>query len=46
VIVGAAPAQSGATGIYELVDQFTGGSPKRATAAKVFPGSTCSTVSA
>ena len=37
VIVGAAAGAVGATGIYELVDQFTGGSPKRATAAKVFP---------
>jgi hypothetical protein len=37
VIVGAAAGAVGATGIYELVDQFTGGSPKRANAAKVFP---------
>ena len=37
VIVGAAAGAVGATGIYELVDQFTGGSPSRANAAKVFP---------
>jgi hypothetical protein len=37
VIVGAAAGAVGATGIYELVDQFTGGSPERANAAKVFP---------
>jgi hypothetical protein len=37
VIVGAAAGAVGATGIYELVDQFTRGSPKRATAAKAFP---------
>ena len=37
VIVGAAAGAVGATGIYELVDQFTGGSPQRANAAKVFP---------
>ena len=38
VIVGAAAGAVGATGIYELVDQFTGGSPKRVTAAaKVLP---------
>ena len=37
VIVGAAAGAVGATGIYELVDQFSGGSPKRADAAKVFP---------
>jgi hypothetical protein len=37
VIVGAAAGAVGATGIYELVDQFTGGSPERASAAKVFP---------
>jgi hypothetical protein len=37
VIVGAAAGAVGATGIYELVDQFTGGSPDRATAAKVLP---------
>ncbi len=36
VIVGAAAGAVGATGIYELVDQFTGGSPERANAAKVF----------
>ena len=36
VIVGAAAGAVGATGLYELVDQFTGGSPERATAAKVF----------
>jgi uncharacterized protein YfaA (DUF2138 family) len=29
VIVGAAAGAVGATGIYELVDQFTGGSPPR-----------------
>ena len=37
VIVGAAAGAVGATGIYELVDQLTGSSPKRASAAKVFP---------
>jgi hypothetical protein len=37
VIVGAAAGAVGATGIYELVDQFTGGSPERANAAKLFP---------
>ena len=37
VIVGAAAGAVGATGIYELVDQFTGGSPDRATTAKAFP---------
>jgi len=37
VIVGAAAGAVGATGIYELVDQFTCGSPSRANAAKVFP---------
>jgi hypothetical protein len=37
VIVGAAAGAVGATGIYELVDQFTSGSPSRANAAKVFP---------
>src|SRR5260370_592927 len=37
VIVGAAAGAVGATGLYELVDQFTGGSPKPATRAKVFP---------
>jgi hypothetical protein len=37
VIVGAAAGAVGATGIYELVDQFTDGSPQRAGAAKVFP---------
>ncbi|MDX6476706.1 MAG: hypothetical protein QOH95_2217, partial [Gaiellaceae bacterium] len=36
MIVGAAAGAVGATGIYELVDQFTG-SPERTTAAKVFP---------
>jgi hypothetical protein len=37
VIVGAAAGAVGATGIYELVDQFTGGSPERANAAKLLP---------
>ncbi len=37
VIVGAAAGAVGATGIYELVDQFTGGSPARLNAAAVFP---------
>jgi hypothetical protein len=37
VIVGAAAGAVGATGIYELVDQFTGGSPPRSNAAQVFP---------
>jgi len=37
VIVGAAAGAVGATGIYELVDQFTGGSPERSSAAKVLP---------
>jgi hypothetical protein len=37
VIVGAAAGAVGATGIYELVDKFTGSSPERAAAAKVFP---------
>ena len=37
VIVGAAAGAVGATGIYELVDQFTRGSPKRASSAKVLP---------
>ena len=37
VIVGAAAGAVGATGIYELVDQLTGGSPDRATTAKLFP---------
>jgi hypothetical protein len=37
VIVGAAAGAVGATGIYELVDQLTGSTPKRTTAAKVLP---------
>jgi hypothetical protein len=37
VIVGAAAGAVGATGIYELVDQFAGSTPTRTTAAKVFP---------
>ncbi|MFL5964760.1 MAG: hypothetical protein ACJ757_17940 [Gaiellaceae bacterium] len=37
VIVGAAAGAVGATGIYELVDQFTGGSPKRAASGEIFP---------
>jgi hypothetical protein len=36
-IVGAAAGAVGATGIYELIDQFTGSSPMRASAAKVLP---------
>jgi hypothetical protein len=37
VIVGAAAGAVGATGIYELVDQFTEGSPKRTAVNRVFP---------
>jgi len=37
VIVGAAAGAVGATGIYELVDQFTGSTPERANAAKLLP---------
>jgi hypothetical protein len=37
VIVGAAAGAIGATGIYELVDQFAGGSPDRNAGSKVFP---------
>jgi hypothetical protein len=37
VIVGAAAGAVGAGGIYELIDQFSGGSPDRANAAKTFP---------
>ena len=37
LVVGGAGAALGAAGLYELVDQFTGGSPERANAAKVFP---------
>jgi hypothetical protein len=37
VIVGAAAGAVGATGIYELVDQLTGSTPKRTTAAKILP---------
>jgi hypothetical protein len=37
VIVGAAAGAVGATGIYELVDQFTSGSPKRLTGGRLFP---------
>jgi hypothetical protein len=37
VIVGAAAGAVGATGIYELVDQFTGDTPQRASAAKALP---------
>jgi hypothetical protein len=37
VIVGAAAGAVGAAGIYELVDQFSGGTPDRANAGKVFP---------
>jgi hypothetical protein len=37
VIVGAAAGAVGATGIYELVDQFTGDSPKRLTGGRFFP---------
>lgn len=37
VIVGAAAGAVGATGIYELVDQFSGGTPARTDAAKLFP---------
>lgn len=36
-IVGAAAGAVGAAGIYDLVDQFSGGSPKRADAAKILP---------
>ncbi len=36
MLVGAAVGAVGATGIYELVDQFAGGSPTRTTAAKTF----------
>ena len=37
VIVGAAAGAVGATGIYELVDQFSGDTPARTDAAKLFP---------
>ena len=37
VLVGAAAGAVGATGIYELVDQFTGDSPKRLSGATTFP---------
>ncbi|NUR77794.1 MAG: hypothetical protein HOQ28_16095 [Thermoleophilia bacterium] len=37
VLVGAAAGAVGATGIYELVDQLTGGSPQRTNAAKLLP---------
>jgi hypothetical protein len=37
VLAGAAAGAVSATGIYELVDRFTGGSPKRARAATQFP---------
>jgi hypothetical protein len=36
-LAGAAAGAIGATGIYELVDQLTGGSPQRANAARTFP---------
>jgi hypothetical protein len=36
-VVGAAAGIVGAGGIYELVDQLTGGAPKRADAAAAFP---------
>jgi hypothetical protein len=36
-LVGAAAGAVGATGIYELVDKLTGGSPQRAAAAETFP---------
>jgi hypothetical protein len=36
-VVGTAAGAVGATGIYELVDRFTGGSPQRAAAASSFP---------
>jgi hypothetical protein len=36
-IVGAAAGAVGAAGIYELVDQFTGSSPERASATTTFP---------
>jgi hypothetical protein len=36
-IVGAAAGAVGAAGIYELVDQFTGSSPDRASATTAFP---------
>jgi hypothetical protein len=36
-LAGAAAGALGATGIYELVDKLTGGSPQRAAAAETFP---------
>jgi hypothetical protein len=36
-LAGAAAGAVGATGLYELVDQLTGGTPARADAARVFP---------
>src|SRR6476661_7142826 len=37
VIVGAAAGAVGAAGSYELVDQFTGGSPKRSAGGRLLP---------
>jgi hypothetical protein len=37
LVVGTAAGAVGATGIYELVDHFTGGSPERAAAASRLP---------
>jgi hypothetical protein len=36
VVAGAAAGAVGATGIYELVDRLTGGSPKRAAAGRLY----------
>ena len=36
-VVGTAAGAVGAAGLYELVDQFTGGSPQRAAAAAKLP---------